>query len=89
MEELEIQRKSDRRNYGAHVSFSFMNNSFSGWVKDISRGGAFIETYSVNQFNPGDIVTVRIPFTNGKKEIRCKARILRLNEEGFAVEFLL
>jgi hypothetical protein len=83
----EFRRRYDRKNYVTDLVFSLKGKSYSGTLKDISLGGAFVSTISAQQARKGDEVTVVIPFTNGGKNVKRKAKILWVNEEGFAIEF--
>lgn len=83
-----LRRRHERKDYGTNIVFASKDRGYSGILKNISIGGAFIVTSSVNQFSPGDVITINIPFTDGRKHIRRKARIKWGNDEGFAVEFL-
>ena len=49
---------------------------------------AFVLTLSVNQVQKGDLITISIPFTSGRKNVKRRARVLWTSGEGFAVEFL-
>ncbi|MFO7645998.1 MAG: PilZ domain-containing protein [Desulfosarcina sp.] len=83
----EFRRRYERKDYGTDVIFSVEGKAFGGWLKDISVGGAFITTVAVNQVYRGDVITLSIPFTDGKKSIKRRARVLWTNGEGFAAEF--
>ena len=88
MPNYEFKRLHERRPYGANIVFGHQNKAYNGILKNISLGGAFIATSRANQVCPGDIITLSIPFTSGKKHIKRKGRVNWLNDEGFAVEFL-
>jgi hypothetical protein len=83
-----LRRRHDRKDYGTSIVFAHKDRAYSGILKNISVGGAFIVTASVNQVSAGEVVTINIPFTDGRKHIRRKARIKWGNNEGFAVEFI-
>jgi hypothetical protein len=83
----EFRRRYERKNYISDVVYSLRGKAFSGTLKDISMGGAFVMTLSINQVYQGDVINISIPFTNGKKTIKRRARVLWTNREGFAVEF--
>jgi Tfp pilus assembly protein PilZ len=87
-EELGFKRIHERKIYAKEVVFSHKNKAYGGQIKNISLGGAFIATNSVNQFSEGDIVTLSIPFTTGQKHVKRKGRIQWMNDEGIAIEFL-
>jgi Tfp pilus assembly protein PilZ len=86
-EELGFKRIHERKTYAKEVVFSHNDKAYAGQIKNISLGGAFISTRSVNQFSPGDTITLSIPFTTGQKHVKRKGRILWLNNEGIAIEF--
>lgn len=84
----DFRRKHERKEYGTNIVFAIKDHAYSGILKNISVGGAFIATASVNQLSIGQVVTISIPFTDGRKHVRRRARIEWQNNEGFAVEFL-
>jgi hypothetical protein len=84
----DLRRKHERKGYGTNIVFAIKERAYSGILKNISIGGAFIVTSSVNQMSVGEVITINIPFTDGRKHVRRKARIKWGNNEGFAVEFL-
>lgn len=84
----EFRRANARKSYGKEVIFSHIRTIYRGVIKNISLGGARIETGSVNQFGKGEMVTVSIPFSSGNKNIKRKGRIVWLNDTGFAIEFV-
>ena len=84
----EFRRRYERKKYHSDVIFSLKGYAFGGMLKDISMGGAFVLTLSVNQVQKGDIITISIPFTSGKNNMKRQARVLWTSGDGFAVEFL-
>ena len=82
------RRFNDRKKYEKEVVFVHADRLYSGSMKNISLGGAYIETYCVNQFAPMDIVTINIPFSSGKSKVKRRGRVKWLNNVGFAVEFI-
>jgi Tfp pilus assembly protein PilZ len=86
-EELGFKRIHERKLYATEVVFSHKNKAYAGQIKNISLGGAFIATDSVNQFSTGEVVTLSIPFTTGRKHVKRKGRIQWANNEGIAIEF--
>ena len=87
MDSGEFRRRYERKKYSSDVVFSLKDKAYAGTLKDISMGGAFVMTLSVNQVYRGDIVVINIPFTSGRKSIKRKGRVLWTNNEGFALEF--
>ncbi len=84
----EFRRRYERKSYHSDVIFSLNGYAFAGTLKDISMGGAFVKTLSVNQVQKGDVITISIPYTSGKKNIKRRARVHWTSGDGFAVEFL-
>lgn len=87
MDSGEFRRRYERKKYSNDVIFSLKGRAYAGTLKDISMGGAFVITFSVNQVDRGDVVIISIPFTDGRKSIKRKGRVLWNNNEGFALEF--
>jgi len=87
MESGEFRRRYERKKYSSEVVFSAKGKAYAGTLKDICLGGAFVMTRDVNQVDKGDKVILSIPFTDGRKNVKRRGRILWTNNEGFAVEF--
>lgn len=85
---FDFQRRHERKNYKTEVSFVYNDRLYRGTISNISLGGAFIIVSCVNLFSVGDIINVSIPFPNGRKNIKRKAEVRWMNNEGIAVEFL-
>ena len=84
----EFRRRYARKTYSSDVIFSLHDKAYAGSLKDISMGGAFVITLAAGQVTSGDTVIISIPFTNGKKNIRRRARVMWTTMEGFALAFL-
>lgn len=84
----EYRRRYERKNYSTDIIFSLNGKAFAGTLKNISMGGAYVITPDFNQVCSGDVIIISIPFTNGKKNVKSRARVLWSRENGFAVEFL-
>ena len=84
----DYQRFHERKKYPAEIVFNHANRLYAGSLKDVSLGGAYIETYCVNQFSIKDIVTLNIPFSNGQNTVKRRGSIQWLNNAGFGVEFI-
>jgi len=87
MAQHDFKRYHERKKYGVDIVFAYKGEAYRGIVKNLSLGGAFIATPSVNLFSQGDLITINIPFTTGKKSIKRKGSVKWLNNEGFAIEF--
>ncbi len=86
-EGYDFRRAHERKTYTAEVLFSHNRRMYSGTMRNISLGGAYIETAHADQFASGDTVIISIPFTAGEKHIKRKGRIKWMNHRGFAVAF--
>jgi hypothetical protein len=88
LKSYDLRRVNARKLYEKEVIFSHFETIYRGVVKNISLGGARIETGSVNQLGKGEMVTISIPFTSGTRNVKRKGRIVWLNDNGFAIEFI-
>jgi hypothetical protein len=84
----EYRRFYERKKYPAEIVFLHASRLYAGSLKDVSLGGAYVETYCVNQFTTKDIVTLSIPFSSGQNNIKRRGSIKWLNNSGFGVEFI-
>ena len=82
------RRFHERKKYPAEIVFNHANRLYTGSLKDVSLGGAYIETYCVNQFSTKDIVTISIPFSSGQNNVKRRASIQYINNAGFGVKFI-
>ncbi|MEJ2041241.1 MAG: PilZ domain-containing protein [Desulfosarcinaceae bacterium] len=87
-EDFSIKRTHERKRYETDIVFAHKEKAYRGTVKDVSLGGAFIISDNANLFEEGEMVTVSIPYTSGKKHVKRRGRIKWFNNEGFAIEFL-
>ena len=78
-------REHQRNSYRKVVHFFSRNSKSKGYVKNISRGGAFILTRE--KFAIGQILNLVFPATRLKKELRLKGRIVRVDENGVGIRF--
>jgi len=58
---------------------------FKEFVKNVSRGGMFIETDA--PFSPGEHITLTFSYANQTNPVRITARVVRKNNMGIGVEF--
>ena len=77
------KRINQRRPYSGEIFFVGKNGFNEGWLKDFSRSGLFI--YTKSRLSAGEIITIALPFLNGKK-VKCRGQILRCTKEGFGIE---
>ncbi|MGD8294333.1 MAG: PilZ domain-containing protein [Desulfobacterales bacterium] len=78
------KRLNQRKPYAGHIFFVSKNGFNEGWLKNYSRSGLFISTTA--SLSVGEIITIAIPYVNGKK-IKCRGQIVRRTKEGFGIEF--
>lgn len=83
----DFRRKYERKHYSADIVFASNGRIFQGNLKDISVGGAFVLSKHANQLIEGEVVTISIPFTDGRKHVKRSGRVLWKNSTGFAIDF--
>jgi hypothetical protein len=88
LKSYDLRRATARKLYEKEVIFSHFKAIYRGIIKNISLGGARIETGNANQLGKGEMITVSIPFTSGNRNIKRKGRIVWLNDNSFAIEFV-
>ena len=87
IKELSLGDRNDsRKSYDQTITFSTRDRQYRAICKDISSGGVFIMTEEV--FQLGQLVTLEIPFSNGKRNISVPAEIVRVNTEGIGLRFM-
>lgn len=88
MGSLEFRRRYQRKNYNPEVVFSYKEKAYSGILRDISMGGAFVTSMSAGEVDEGNVIVISIPVTSGKKHVKRRAKVVWSSGEGFAVEFV-
>jgi Tfp pilus assembly protein PilZ len=87
MKELSLGDRDDfRRKYAQTISFSAQNRHYRAFCKDISSSGIFIQTSEI--FQLGQLVTLDIPFSDGKESIKVPAEIVRVSTDGIGLRFM-
>ena len=85
---FDFKRNHERKTYGTSVVFAHEDRAYNGTLRNLSLGGAFIETRDVNHVAQGDYIHVTIPYPSGKKSIKKRGLIKWRNDDGFAIQFL-
>ncbi len=78
-------RKQNRISYNKFLRFSYKNNDYKQVVANIGRGGAFILTKE--KFNLGGKITLTVPRSQNRKEIKIAGWIVRISPDGIGVSF--
>ena len=78
-------RKHPRRSFPKPVYFSAQNRYYLGLIKDITRGGLFIQT--ADSISLGHEIHLVIPDTKYDKNVMIKGKVVRLTPKGVAVKF--
>ena len=81
--ELKELRKSPRKSISKTIYFAIQNEYYKGVIKNLSPGGAFIETRT--KFPNG--IQIKIVVLGATKYILIKCKIIHFNQTGFGVEF--
>jgi len=80
------ERDGARRKYDQTITFSTQDRQYTALCKDISNGGIFIQTAEI--FQLGQMVTLDIPFSDGKESIKVPAEIVRVDPDGIGLRFM-
>ena len=91
------KRKHYRKACDKTTFFATRKKLYEGFVKNISLGGAYIQ--SADSFTPGEVLTLAVPCesnTDGSKlkepfkdeDIKMKGKVIWNNTEGFGMAFL-
>jgi len=82
--EMEL-RKHPRRSFSKPVYFSAHNRYYQGLIRDISRGGLFIQTS--DSISLGREIHLVIPHTKFDKNVMIRGKVVRLTPKGVGVKF--
>ena len=86
-EDLSLGDRNDvRKGFEKNISFSVQDREYRAICKDISNGGIFIQTDEV--FTMGQAVILNIPFSDGNREIKVPAEIVRVSTNGIGLKFM-
>lgn len=80
------KRINERRPYSGHIFFVSKDGFNEGRLKDYSKSGLFIITKA--HLAIGEIITIAIPYTNGK-QIKRKGQIMRRDRDGFGIDLFM
>ena len=81
----ENHRKHPRRSFGRPVLYATRNRFFKGTIKDISKGGVFIE--APDMMAVGQPLTLAIPSGDQGQGLKLKGEIVRIDPNGLAIRF--
>jgi Tfp pilus assembly protein PilZ len=78
-------RELTRENYRKEITFSAKDQSYKGFISNISRVGAFIETKT--KFSLGQMIRLEIPGDSLFKDLKLNGWVVRLEPEGVGIKF--
>jgi Tfp pilus assembly protein PilZ len=78
-------RDYPRRQSHKTLQLTYKGKNYKGEIKNISSGGVYIKTGI--RFTAGKQIRIVIPGSKFRKESKLEGRIVRINSEGFGVEF--
>ena len=86
MNDAQERRIHPRKTCLLSIDWSYANNVFTNAIQNISLGGMFIETRE--SFDPGQTISLKILAPDKLKKVtNLKAKVIRVEETGIAVEF--
>jgi Tfp pilus assembly protein PilZ len=83
IEDEKDPRENPRRLHNQSLLIKYNNQIYKGIIRNISSGGAFIETKC--KFSLGTVIKLFISEGTVRKNSKLKGRIVRFSQEGFAV----
>ena len=83
--ESEDKREYQRTIFNKQIRLKNSNKIYKGQIRDISRGGAFIETDSI--FSIGKKIVLTLSGKLDKKSVRLTGWIVRKGYDGFGISF--
>lgn len=97
-QQLELLNQLDRKQYQKgrsdqrhsrqiNVDYKIGNTVYHGYIHDISAASVFIETE--NSHRVGEKIVLRFSLLENKKSIKVSGHVVRIEEDGFAVDFRL
>ena len=78
-------RKHSRRSFDRPILYATRNRFFKGTIKDISKGGVFIE--APDMMAVGLRLTLAIPSGRQGRGLKLRGEIVRIDPEGLAIQF--
>ncbi|MDJ0783280.1 MAG: PilZ domain-containing protein [Desulfosarcinaceae bacterium] len=82
------KRRHPRKAYGAPITITYDNDSYSCVLNDISKGGAFLGIEAGHQIRPGAFIDINIPFTDRGKFVKKVGKVTRVDKQGIGVRFI-
>ncbi|MCB9480914.1 MAG: PilZ domain-containing protein [Desulfobacteraceae bacterium] len=80
------KRKSGRISYPAEIDFAMKGKPVRGFISNISESGMFVTSFE--KPDEGSEITMVFPPPARTVPVKMKARVVRVEKEGFAVEFV-
>jgi Tfp pilus assembly protein PilZ len=84
-EHISGRRKYPRKTYFMEVNFATPDRVISGYIKNISSDGMFVETRE--PFSVGQPITLTFKLPNSVEHIKINGEIVRVSSKGFGVKF--
>ena len=78
-------RAHPRKIYNKTLKYIYRKQRYQGFATNVSRGGAFIETKI--KLSIGEKITLIIPRTKTRKDVRLNGWIIRQDDTGFGIKF--
>jgi hypothetical protein len=82
------RRTNERKNYHKDISFSTESMIFPATIKNLSMGGALVNTTSIPKIKTGVKIIVTIPFANKPGCLKRKAIVMWAENDQFGIQFI-
>ena len=82
------KRLHPRKAYGAPITITCENQTYSCVLSDISKGGAFLGIEEGHQIQSGAFIDVNIPFTGRDEFVKKVGKVTRVDKNGIGIRFI-
>ena len=79
------QRQHPRRSFGRATLYASRDRFIKGTVKDISKGGMFIE--ATDGITMGEQLNLAVPAGHRRRDFTVRGEIVRVDPNGLAIRF--
>ena len=79
------QRRHPRRPFGRATLYASRNRFIRGTVKDISKGGVFVE--AADGISVGEHLNLAFPAGHRQRDFTVRGEIVRVDPNGLAIRF--
>ncbi len=79
------RRRQARKPFLTVVDFATQGRAYREFIRDLSTGGVYIQTSGA--FAVGQEIAMTFSFPGGRKQVRIRGHVVRVDDTGIGVEF--